>query len=246
VDLGISWAITRKDLSTFRKKRGILLTIIIFPLFIGIAVPLLLGYAAANGAVFNSPEGIAQLDAVPFLFFILLAGVIPTAISSYAILGEKLERSLEPLLATPATDEELLTGKVLSALVPTLGATYAGGVVYIILADAGLYGQFGYLFYPNASIAVILFVVMPLAILMDIEMNVIISSRVSDTRTAYQLGTLLLFPFLAIYFASVYGAFPLDIPHFLLLSGFIALIDLALYFVVIRRFNRDRILTAWR
>ena len=44
------------------------------------------------------------LDSFSF-FFVIIATIIPTAISSYSIVGEKVEKSLEPLLATPATDD---------------------------------------------------------------------------------------------------------------------------------------------
>ena len=43
------------------------------------------------------------------IFFIIYPVVLPTVMASYSFVGEKLNRSLEPLLATPTTDSELLS-----------------------------------------------------------------------------------------------------------------------------------------
>lgn len=45
----------------------------------------------------------------------------------------KLEKSLEPLLATPTTDDELLLGKSLATFLPTLGVTYIGTAIFVTI-----------------------------------------------------------------------------------------------------------------
>jgi ABC-2 type transport system permease protein len=60
---------------------------------------------------------IVFLDAFSF-FYIMLAAMLPITLASYSIVGEKVENSLEPLLATPITDEEFLFGKILAAFIP--------------------------------------------------------------------------------------------------------------------------------
>jgi hypothetical protein len=60
--------------------------------------------------------------------------MLPVAIASYSLVGEKIERSLEPLLATPATDGEILLGKGIAAFVPPVAAIWAGAVVFMALA----------------------------------------------------------------------------------------------------------------
>ena len=60
---------------------------------------------------------------VLMLMFMLIPAVLPTIIASYTLVGEKINKSLEPLLATPTTDLELLGGKSLSIFVPTMLAS---------------------------------------------------------------------------------------------------------------------------
>ena len=38
----------------------------------------------------------------------IYTGALPANLASYSMVGEKVERSLEPLLATPASDGEIL------------------------------------------------------------------------------------------------------------------------------------------
>jgi ABC-type Na+ efflux pump permease subunit len=93
------------------------------------------------------------------------------------MIGEKLGKSLEPLLATPATDSELLLGKGPAVFVRTMGATYAGAALYIAVVDGLASSRLGYIPLPDWSTAVILLLAAPLACILSVEFNVIISSR---------------------------------------------------------------------
>ncbi len=66
------------------------------------------------------------------LMFMILPLAIPVTISAYSIVGEKTTRSLEPLLATPITTAELLTGKSLAAAIPAILATYGAFTLFAL------------------------------------------------------------------------------------------------------------------
>jgi hypothetical protein len=76
--------------------------------------------------------------------------------------------------------------------------------------------------------------------------SIIVSSRVNDVRSANGYGVFIFFPFLAIYFASEIGLIRLDINGLLILAGILSAIDVALYFVSTRAFQREEILTKWK
>ena len=69
----------------------------------------------------------------------------------------------------------------------------------MVLIDAITHQQLGYLFYPNWDARVFLLLAVPLACLFSVEMNIIVSARVSDVRAANQFGSLLVIPFAALY-----------------------------------------------
>jgi ABC-2 type transport system permease protein len=119
--LSKSWIVAQKDFSVFRKNKYIFYSIVAMPLLFGIVIPLglLLSLPADN------PAALAQIPLILNLittYFVILAVILPTVIASYSFVGEKVEKSLEPLLATPTTDSELLFGKSIAALLPSLGA----------------------------------------------------------------------------------------------------------------------------
>ena len=246
--LSKAWIIASKELSIFRKKKSIFYSVIIFPLFVSIGLPLLIHYIMArSGSI--SPDDIAALlsviNAFSF-FFIIGAATLPTAIASYSIIGEKQEQSLEPLLATPTTDGEILLGKSIGALLPPLIAIWIGAVIFMGLIDYFLFGLLGYLYYPNAVIAVIMLLLVPLAAITAVELSVIISARVNDVRTAQQLGSLIVIPFALIYVLGEINAFPLTVLYLLILSAVILVVDTGLFRLSIATFNREEILTRWR
>src|SRR5438874_11313094 len=66
------------------------------------------------------------------IVFLLLPIFIPSVLASYAIVGEKRERTLEPVLATPIRTWELLLGKILGALAPALAITLVSAAVFVV------------------------------------------------------------------------------------------------------------------
>ena len=136
-----SWVIARKDFSTFRTKRYVIYSLVVTPLFLSIGLPALiwLGIGSAPIPPAQLPAIISGLNDVfnAFsFFFVILAGFLPISIGAYSIVGEKLEKTLEPLLATPTTDGEILLGKVIAAFLPSVSAVYAGAVIFMVLMDA--------------------------------------------------------------------------------------------------------------
>ena len=88
--------------------------------------------------------------------------------------------------------------------------------------------------------------VTPLVCVLSVEANVIISSRVNDIRAAQQLGAFVILPIiLVMVFATIVQTIPLDTLA-LVLSGGIAVADIALFYLSKATFQREEILTKWR
>jgi ABC-2 type transport system permease protein len=241
--LSKAWIIASKDFKIFTKKKSILYSIIGFELFVSIGLPLLILYVG------NKPGGLAVL---PYLinsfsfWFVLGAAFLPIGIASYSLVGEKVQKSLEPLLATPTTDGEILAGKAIAAFIPALGVNYIGAVLYMLIIDVITASQLTYRFYPNGTIAIILFLLAPLACILSIGVNVLVSSRTNDIRAAQQLGTLVILPFGAVYVLSEINVLPLTTANLLILSAVLFVIDGILFYSVKAAFQREEILTKWR
>jgi len=184
------------------------------------------------------------MDAFSF-FYLIGAATLPILLASYSLVGEKIEKSLEPLLATPITDSELLLGKSIAAFIPPVGAIYISSIVFMVLANLVTHNTLGYLYFPNWTIGLILLLLTPLCAILSIEWSVIVSSRASDPRAAQMQGLFIALPLLAIYVTSEVGAISLDTKTLLIISAIILAADIILFFLSTKIFQREEILTKW-
>ena len=244
MDLETVWTIARKDLRLFRRKKSIFYATILLPLIISIALPGVIAYVSTKATTSTSVL-VGLLGSFSF-FFVIIAAIVPTAISSYSIVGEKVEKSLEPLLATPATDDEILLGKSLASFIPAIIAVFLGASIFMILIDAVTYGKLGYLYYPNWTEALVLLMVTPLAAVFAVEGNVLVSARVNDVRAATQLGSLVVMPLFAIYILSEIRLISIDTTTLFIIAAIFLVVDVVLFYLSRATFRREEILTKWK
>ena len=241
-----SWIIAAKDFKMFRKKRNIIYALVAIPLMIAILFPLVIEFAGRKSGGIPPTELVVLLPAFIF-FYVILASYLPTPIASYTLVGEKMEKSLEPLLATPTTDSEILVGKEIAAFLPPLGGVLGGSVIFMILVDLVTRSSLGYYYFPNWGAAADLLLLVPLGALMSIQINVMISSRISDVRTGQQLGVLAILPFAGIYLSGELGIINLgDTSSLLIIAAAVLVADILLFFLTRATFRREEILTRWK
>ena len=245
-----AWIVATKDLSMFRKNKYILYSLIALPFLMGLLFPVITIFSLQTvSASLTQAERIQAAEVSINLFtsyFVIIAAILPTIIASYSFVGEKLEKSLEPLLATPTTDGELLFGKSVGAFIPCVGATYIGALIFVIIIDTWSTISLGVLLVPNVYWAIVMGVMTPLVCVLSVEVNVIISSRVNDIRAAQQLGGFVILPIiLVMVFATIVTTFPL-VTLAMILSGGLALADVAMFYLSKATFQREEILTKWK
>lgn len=243
--LGVAWTIASKDLDVLRRKRSVLAGLFAFPLGAAIGLPLVLRIVGRQSGGIPPAVLPGLLDAFA-LFFLIGAATLPTTIASYTLVGEKVERSLEPLLATPTTDGEILLGKTLAAFLPPLLATWVGTVVFATLSDLVTRPALGHFYFPNLLLVVIALVLAPLSCLVSVEASVLVSTRVSDVRSAQQLAGLIVLPYAALYVGAEVNAVSFTTTNILLLSAALAAVCLGLFVLTRSVFRRDEILTRWK
>jgi ABC-2 type transport system permease protein len=180
------------------------------------------------------------------MFFILIPVIIPTVIASYSFVGEKLNRSLEPLLATPLTDSELLTGKTLSIFVPTMLATWVAFIPFAIIVDLVAGPGLGFTPIPDALWLLAVFVLGPLFCILSILLSVMISARVTDVRSSQQIGGLIVLPVVVFFVVAISGLVTLNVAFMLLFIGIVGLADVGVFFLATKVFAREEILVRWK
>ena len=256
--------IIRKEWSEVFKNRLVLFTVAFLPLILT-AIPLGIIYATTSSGIsdltsdvpgeFNAfcPEEYSGGDCFQvfivsqfMIMFMIIPLAIPASISAYSIVGEKVNRSLEPLLATPITTTQLLVGKSLSAIIPALAATWLGFTIFIIgswimIANPSVVGNF-----LDGRWLVAIFVIGPLMALSAVSFSIIVSSRVNDPRVAEQVSMIIILPVLAAFFGQMAGIIVLNFRFMIASAVVLALVDLVLVYLSIRLFQRETIITRWK
>jgi ABC-2 type transport system permease protein len=231
--------IARKDITIMMTRRSLRIALVALPL--GLSVLFSQIIARSSIPADQLPK---TLNAFLF-FFMIYTGALPATLASYSMVGEKVERSLEPLLATPASDGEILLGKALAALGPPLVVMWAGMITLMTLCDVNTRATLGYLYFPNWMAAVTVFAVAPLLASIAVAFSVLMSARVSEVRTAQQLGALTAIPGVVLYIGLITGAFTLDLASLAVLCGVLAAVDIGLALAARATFHREEILTRW-
>ena len=232
-------AIAIKDIRIMLTRRSMRIALVALPLGLGVGFAQIIAFG-------HFPASVLPRTLNAFLFFfIMYTGALPASLAAYSMVGEKVERSLEPLLATPASDGEILLAKGMAALVPPLVAMWSGMVVLMGYCDVLTRSTLGSLYFPNWTAAVTVLGVAPLVATLGVGFSVLCSARVSEVRTAQQLGALVALPSVGVYVAILDGAFTLDVASLGIICGVLAVADIIMAFAVRGMFRREEILNRW-
>ncbi len=248
-----SWIVTRKDLSVFRKNKYVLYSLIAMPIILGVVLPTIFIFALNSqigaGTLTHDQvlAAVNQIVGIATMYFVLIPAILPSIIASYSFVGEKIEKSLEPLLATPTTDGELLLGKSLASFIPCMVVTYVGAAISAGIIDFWSYTtpQVHTFLIPNPYWLLVIGAIAPLACIMSVEANIIVSSKVNDIRAAQQLGGLVVLP---LVFVVIFASTSAQLSTWLALAvvAALAVADVALFFLSKATFQREEILTKWK
>ena len=119
--LSKAWIVASKDFKIFTKRKSILSSMLYFEGVVSIGLPFLLHYVAGREATAAVIATVLPPLITAFSFLYVIGAMLaPVGIASYSLVGEKVQKSLEPLLATPTTDEEILVGKSIAAFLPAI------------------------------------------------------------------------------------------------------------------------------
>lgn len=187
-DWHMAMIVTRREVrDSFRDWR------IIIPIFIlTLAFPALMNFTAARllNFVQNFGAELVGNQLIPFL--LLVVGFFPMSFSLIIALetfvGEKERRSLEPLMATPLTNEQLYMGKMIAALIPPMLASYLGMGVYLV----GLWLTVGW--QPDLPLLAQVFLLTTIQGIIMVSGAVVISSQVTSVRASNLLASFIIVP----------------------------------------------------
>jgi ABC-2 type transport system permease protein len=238
----MSWrrirGIVRKELREFRHNSSIVLAMAVIPL-VFVLPPLIQIF----GLRAESANALAGGNAL--LYMLGIPAIVPALVAAYSIVGERQQDTLEPVLTTPILKEELLIGKAVAALVPSMAIAY--GVYVLVLIAVELFAKpeiAAALLQPAALLVQVVFT--PLLAAWSIWVAIAISTRASDVRVAQQLGMLASLPSVIVTTLIAYEVIPPSPRLAVLLFALLLVLDLSGWRFVSAMFDRERLVTASR
>jgi ABC-2 type transport system permease protein len=222
--LGYVWAVFGKEWRDLLSNR-LLLGAVALPALIFASIPTgLVAFIQANDLdpnqlsqiqqyIGNFPDVEAKTAAQAFIilnfmaYFLLIPAMVPMAIATQSVIGEKVARSLEPQLATPLEVPELLAGKTIAAALPAVVATWAVYVLYGLVNGAIADPRLTRFVFSDVWIMAMLTLV-PLICLFSVLLGIVVSSRVTDARTAQQIGGFVVLPIIAVAVSQFFNGQP--------------------------------------
>ncbi len=180
------------------------------------------------------------------VLFLMMPLMVPVTIAAYSIVGEKITRSLEPLLATPVSTAQLLLGKGLAAALPGIVMTWFSYAVFLVFARLFAVSDRVFSVFINPMWLIAMFVLSPLLTVMAVNVGIIVSSRTSDPRAAEQLGSLIILPLMVLFIGVMSGFIMLNATTFWLSSLIVLVLDAGLLYLGVTLFQRETILTRWK
>jgi ABC-type Na+ efflux pump permease subunit len=236
VDVARVRGVVRKELQEYRRKRSIVVAMVVLP-GIFLIEPTL--------AVFLGPPAPSSNPAyaIPLLLLMVIPVMMPSTLAAYAVVREREQGTLEPLLTTPIRTQEFILGKATAVMLPTLVLSYAVfgvylGVVRLFANPAVASGIFH-----QGPMLLALFLFTPLLAGWAIVVGLGVSVRANEVRVAQQLGTIASLPPLGAVILMATGVITPTFTVAIVFAVVLLVIDLRALRFISRMFDRERLVT---
>ncbi|WP_158370236.1 ABC transporter permease subunit [Cellulosimicrobium cellulans] len=260
-------AVIRKDWLEVLRNKQVMTSMVIVPAVFAVIIPTAVGLLGTTGVLAstinglqsfldNLPAGVVPADytseqtvlftvTVYFMapLFLLIPVMVASMTASSSLVGEKERRTIEGLLYTPLTNRELVLAKVLGSVIPAVVLTWAAFGVYTVIVNALGWSTMGGLFFPTWTWVVLIVGLVPLVGFLATSLIVAVSGRSTTMQGAQGTAMFVVFPILGLVVGQATGLTLFDAP--VALAGCLVLLiaDVLAFFLVVRRFERERIVT---
>jgi ABC-type transport system involved in multi-copper enzyme maturation permease subunit len=228
-------AILRKELREYRRSGAIVGAMVILPVVF--IIPPLIQIFALPASASDALQGADVL-----VYMLGIPALVPAALAAYAVVGERQQGTLEPLLTTPLRREEFLLGKALASLIPSLAISYVVYAAVLVAVEVlAARAVANALLQVPEILAQLVFT--PLVASVSIWIGMAISTRSSDPRTAQQLGTVAGLPTVAVAALIAYNVIHPTLGIAIGLGVFLVLLNAVSWRLVSALLDRERLIT---
>jgi ABC-type Na+ efflux pump permease subunit len=175
-------------------------------------------------------------------FFLIIPIMASGIIGASSFVGEKEHKTLETLLYTPISMEQLLKAKIIGVFIPSYIVTLLSFVAFGIVINIGGFINFGRMIFPNIKWLIIIFWLSPAISLLSLTFTVLVSAKSSTFQEAQQVSGLLVLPVVLLIVGQLTGLFLLNDIIIFVLGAVILIIDYVLISRVGKKFVAEKLI----
>lgn len=234
-----SWLVAQREIREVFSDSKFLISILIT----GIGLPAFYAYIGMQNAALGQAGVTSSMFTVWFMFVSILPATFSVQLAVTSFVGEKENRTIEPLLAAPISDRELFLGKVLASFVPPLALVALVQVVFLGTSYALAMYRYQIPFHPDLQVVAFMAAFAPLVILFMVGAGVILSARATSVKTAQQMTVFVTLPVLFGVLFKAEAIFQLAVNQPLEALVATVAVDALFLRAGVRLFKREKILS---
>ncbi|ADK16753.1 ABC transporter permease subunit [Clostridium ljungdahlii] len=175
-------------------------------------------------------------------YFLIIPIMCSGVIGASSFVGEKEHKTLESLLYTPISMEQLLRAKILGVFVPSYIVTFISFIVFGIICNIGGFIYFGRLIFPDIKWLIIILWISPAINLLSLTFTVMVSAKSETFQEAQQVSGLLVIPVILILVAQMTGILLLNNLVMLIVGGVLLVLDYLLIKRISSKFVPEKLI----
>jgi ABC-type Na+ efflux pump permease subunit len=258
-------ALIYKDINEITSSKRVILPMTIVPIVLTVIIPLGIligaGFIGKDSSTFTMmaslikklPSEYAAYTPAQLLvkvminlmfpsYFLIIPIMCSGVIGASSFVGEKEHKTLESLLYTPISMEQLLRAKILGVFVPSYIVTLISFVALGIIFNIGGFTYFGGLIFPDIKWLIIIFWISPAINLLSLIFTVRVSAKSQTFQEAQQVSGLLVLPIVLVLVAQMTGILLISNLVMFIAGGVLLIIDYILIKSVSSKFIPEKLI----
>lgn len=257
-------ALIYKDIKEITSSKRVILPMTIVPLILIVIMPI--GLFIGVNFIRNDASMITKLEPlikklpseyasysqaqllikvmINFMFpsyFLIIPIMCSGVIGASSFVGEKEHKTLESLLYTPISMEQLLRAKILGVLIPSYVITLISFIVFGAICNIGGFTYFGRLIFPDIEWLIIIFWISPAINLLSLIFTVMVSAKSETFQEAQQVSGLLVLPVIFILIGQMTGVLLISNLVMFISGGIILILDYILIKKISSKFVPEKL-----
>ncbi|MEQ8155064.1 MAG: ABC transporter permease subunit [Clostridiaceae bacterium] len=221
-------ALIYKDLNEITSSKQVILPMLIVPVVLTVLVPavflIAINYMGNDSSMIRdlgpllkklpseymaySPAQFVIKVIINFMFpsyFLIIPIMCSGIIGACSFVGEREHKTMETLLYTPISMEQLLRAKILGVFIPSYIITLISFIAFGIVINAGGFIHFAKLIFPDIKWLIIILWISPAINLLSLIFTVMISAKSKTFQEAQQVSGLLVIPLILVLVGQMTG-----------------------------------------